>query len=132
VPCEAVQWFTRSFEQLDLTVDDPSLRALLLVQLGITQQYSRAQGHRETLLQAWSIVAGVGDTDTLIEICLANTRGTFANVWNVDEDRVTLLVQALDVIADSQVAARTSLQAALASELWDLDHEVIKVPQDTD
>ncbi|MGK0226224.1 MAG: hypothetical protein ACI8XD_001035 [Thermoproteota archaeon] len=45
-----MQWFTRSFEQLDLTVDDPSLRALLLVQLGITQQYSRAQGHRETLL----------------------------------------------------------------------------------
>jgi hypothetical protein len=58
--------------------------------------------------------------------------GTFANVWNVDEDRVTPLVQAPDVIDDSQVAARMSLQAALASEQWDLDHQVIKVPQDTE
>lgn len=125
-PTDAIRWFAIALEQLDLTGnDDPALRARLLVDLGEQQIHAREPGSRATLHRAAGIAVDAGETDTLVEACIANSRGTFAQLWDIDRDLVKFHQVALASIGESRVADRARILACLASEEWDLDDDVV-------
>ncbi len=125
-PAAAAGWFVCALEQLDLAaIDDPSLRARLLTQLGEQQLYGGRMGYRESLVEAEKLAASVGDTGTLAAASLSNTRGTFSNLWEVDREVVDLLTIALDRLDPAETGRRAMVLATLASEEWDLSDEVV-------
>lgn len=129
-PEEAVSWFERATETLDLATrnDDATgvqdLRLAILVGLGDAQRQAGDERHRSTLLDAARLAREHGDTATLVRAALANNRGWESHVGELDDERIAVLREAIDGVGDADGVELCRLLATLAIELqaggeWD-------------
>lgn len=118
-PDEALRWFNQAlqlFEQQN--ADDEALRTDLLIGLGTAQRQAGDPAHRETLLEAAQQARRIGDTERLIVAALANNRGYFSAVGQLDTERIAVLEATLDAIsAGGDRPEHARVLATLAVEL---------------
>lgn len=115
---EAVQWYTDALRLLDGNPNaDRGLRVRLLVSLGDAQRRSGDAAHRETLLDAVSLAAGIGDTASLVRAALTNYRGWHSIPGRVDTERVEALETALAEVGTGDTPERARLLKQLSVEL---------------
>jgi len=117
---EAAQYYQQAIELLGVsgTASGDLARCDLLISLGEAQRRAGNPLHRETLLAAGRIAHALGDAERCARAALANRRGLFSRMFVVDQDRVTALEAALELVADAETATRARLLAALAGELY--------------
>jgi class 3 adenylate cyclase len=115
---EAVQWYTDALRLLDESAKgDDRLRVRLLVGLGDAQRRSGDAAHRETLLDAASLAARIGDTASLVRAALTNYRGWHSIPGRVDAERVEALETALAEVGTGDTPERARLLKQLSVEL---------------
>lgn len=119
---EAAAWFELTLERLDSA--DAGERASVLVELGTQQRNAGLGEHRATLIEAGRLALVAGDTDTLVQAALVNSRGMNAHVWELDNERIAMLRAALESLDTIESPERAELLAALANEQWDAEHRV--------
>jgi class 3 adenylate cyclase len=126
---EAVRWYTRALETLELssqrTENSRSVEvARSLIKLGNAQRFAGTREFVDTLLRACDIAEELGDSDLLVEAALTNNRGMTFRIGVVNQGLTRSLEQALAVVGDEDSVERARLLAALASELaFDVDVE---------
>ena len=121
---EAMAYYAQALELLDVIGDQAgSTRRLnLLISLGEAQRRSGDAAHRETLLQAVRLAGQLGDAEAMARAALANNRGTFSVLGNVDRERVEALEAALAAVRHTEPSLRARLLGNLALELiWSGD-----------
>lgn len=122
-PAEAVRWFDEAIAALGPGFD--AERARCLAGLGEAQRQVGDAVYRETLLEAAALARDVGDVDVLVQAALANNRGVPSIAGFVDQERVTVLKDALDVLGPGESSLRARLLALRALELtFDADFEL--------
>ena len=89
----------------------------LLIGLGTAQRQAGIASFRETLLEAARRAQELGDTDRLVAAALANNRGLFSSLGQVDVEKVDVLEAALDALPDTDSPERARLLATLCSEI---------------
>lgn len=99
------------------TDDEQLVRARLLRLLGQCQRDTGDAGFRETLLEAARLSDSIGDHHGLVEAVVMNNRGISSHTGAVDDERVTLLRRALEVIGPESTAERSLVLSRLAVEL---------------
>jgi class 3 adenylate cyclase len=116
-PDEAARWYSQALELFAQAAGgDPAVRCDLLIGLGEAQRKVGSPDHRQTLLDAASLAADLGDADRLGQAVLANSRGYTSKIGGVDPERVRALEAAAEALkADDPRRAR--VLALLASEL---------------
>ena len=117
-PDDAVRYFSQA---LDLAAQGdgvaPEVMIDLLIGLGTAQRQAGIASFRETLLEAARSAQGLGDTDRLVAAALANSRGWFSALGQVDTEKVDVIEAALDALPDTDSPERARLLATLCSEL---------------
>ncbi len=117
-PDDAVRYFGQAIELAGQGVGvDPAGRIDLLIGLGTAQRQAGIAAFRETLLEAARRARELGDTDRLVAAALANSRGWFSSLGQVDVDRVEVIEAALDALPDADSPERARLLATLCTEL---------------
>jgi tetratricopeptide (TPR) repeat protein len=117
-PDEAIRWFTVALENLELAdAPDENERARLLVDLGMAQKDASEPAYRQTLLDAGTLAARLGDSSLMATAAIANSRGFTSKLGVADTDRIDALERALTAIGEGATAARAMLLATLISEL---------------
>ena len=117
-PDQAVDYFEQARELLDDNdVEDERLRVELLLGLGIARCRAGVAGYREVLLEAGALAEQAGDTELLVRAALANNRGFFSSVGDVDAERVQMLRTALDALGEADSLERARLLANLSGEI---------------
>ena len=111
---DALTWFRRALVLADQASDETERRARVLCGLGVAQRDVGEAGFRETLLDAARLAEGLDATELLARAALANTRGLFSAVGEIDADRVGVLEVAVTRAPDATTKAR--LLALLAGE----------------
>jgi hypothetical protein len=116
---ESGGWLDRAIALADeFGHEDSPQREGLLLERAIASQAAYERGTRTRFLRAAADARARDDTRTLVKAALGFDRGFFAQLGQVDEERVRLLEEAL-VLTDD-LAERACLTALLASELtWD-------------
>lgn len=100
------------------------LRGRLKLSLGIAMKRAGISGARSMFFDAADIAAANGDSVTIVNAALANTRGFFSSAGRIDDDRVRLLEMALDAVDPDDSAHTAKLLANLSVELtFGDDHE---------
>ncbi len=89
----------------------------LLIGLGTAQRQAGIASFRETLLEAARQAQELGDTDRLVAAALANSRGWFSALGQLDAEKVEVIEAALDALPDTDSPERARLLATLCSEL---------------
>ena len=74
----------------------------LLIGLGTAQRQAGIASFRETLLEAARRAQELGDTDRLVAAALANNRGFFSALGQVDAEKVDVIEAALDALPDDR------------------------------
>ena len=121
-PEQAVRRYREAAERLDaLGERDTGRRAKAMVGLGIAQRNSGDSSYRRTLLDAAAIAERLRDGDLLAEAALANFRGIWSSVFEIDSERVNVLRAALQSLPDDRPAVRARVLATLAVELYFTD-----------
>ncbi len=116
-PDEAIRWFTTAVNHLELLPEaQPALRAQLLVDLGTAQQHAGDAGYRQTLLDAGHIARELDDPALMVAAALANNRGLYSRLAQIDDERIAALETALEAIGEARTAERSRLMATLFSE----------------
>jgi class 3 adenylate cyclase/tetratricopeptide (TPR) repeat protein len=112
---EALARFEDAFEML---ADDTSAvdRCDVLLGLGQAQRAVGDAAGRATLLAAGSLARDLGDGDRLSRAALALHRGYFGSFGEVDQERITAVRAALDLVPAGDSAVRARLLAVLATE----------------
>ncbi|MGH9040974.1 MAG: ATP-binding protein [Acidimicrobiia bacterium] len=121
---EAVAYYGQAIELLDVAggPTDDARRLELLISLGEAQRRSGDAAHRETLLEAVRLAGELGDAEAMARAALANNRGTFSVLGNVDRERVDALEAALAAVGHTEPSLRARLLGNLALELiWSGD-----------
>ncbi|MGH9005152.1 MAG: hypothetical protein ACRDYV_18680, partial [Acidimicrobiia bacterium] len=114
---EAAAYYSQALDIFELArAGDPSLRLDLLIKRGEAQRRAGDPSHRETLLTAGRLARELGDGPAAARAALANSRGFWASVGRVDEDRVAALESALEM-GPKDGATRARLLATLAGEV---------------
>ena len=116
-PDEALRWFEQALQLHAEYHGDDRLHAALLVGLGEAQRQVADPAHRDTLLEAAELAAGLGDTSLLVQAALANSRGWASIAGTVDPERVVVLERALDAVGPQDSRERSRLLATLVTEL---------------
>jgi hypothetical protein len=117
-PDEARRWYEIALEQLDRAGDGHDVRRCdLLVRRGEAERQAGDPRFRETLLHAADLARRIGADDSLVRAALANTRGMQSATGVVDEARIAMLEAALQVVGQTDSAARARLLAQQAAEL---------------
>jgi DNA-binding SARP family transcriptional activator len=117
-PDDAVRHFTQAIElagqgaQIEL-----GLRIDLLLGLGTAQRQAGIPQFRTTLLEAARQARALGDAGRLVAAALANNRGWFSSLGQVDGDKVEMIEAALDALPDADSPERARLLATLCAEL---------------
>ena len=120
-PDEAVRWYSAVLAALPPPAND-SEHARALIDLGVAQRQAGHTAHRDTLFAAAGAARRAGAENLLVEAALANYRGGFSRLGQVDTEKVALLRTALEVAAPD-TPERARLLATLAGELaWHPDH----------
>ena len=116
-PDDAVGYYTQALdlhERLDDT--DQSLRIDLTIGLGTAQRQSGDVRFRRTLVRAARMAEALGDIDRLVAAALANDRGTFSTVSQLDHEKVAILELAIEHLPEND-RNRALLLALQCSEL---------------
>jgi class 3 adenylate cyclase/tetratricopeptide (TPR) repeat protein len=117
-PDDAVRYFSQALELAGQGVSvDPAGRIDLLIGLGTAQRQAGIASFRESLLEAARQARELGDTDRLVTAALANSRGWFSAMGQVDTERVEVIEAALDALPDTDSPERARLLATLCSEI---------------
>jgi hypothetical protein len=117
-PYDAVGYFTQALDLGGQGVSvDSTGRIDLLIGLGSAQRQAGMASFRETLLNAAREARELGDTDRLLAAALANSRGWFSALGQLDEERVDVIEAGLDALSDTDSPERARLLATLCSEL---------------
>ena len=91
-PADAMGYYTQALElQERLDENDQSLRVDLNIGLGTAQRQSGDVRFRQTLVAAARMAEALGDIDRLVAAALANDRGTFSTVSQLDHEKVAIL-----------------------------------------
>lgn len=98
-------------------VDDAGRMCELLVDLGEAQRCAGDARHRDTLLTAGDLAYEIRHADHIARAALANQRGVYSHIGEVDVQRVTALRKALEVVGPGDHHVRAKLLAALATEV---------------
>jgi DNA-binding SARP family transcriptional activator/tetratricopeptide (TPR) repeat protein len=117
-PDEALRYFSQALELTDQgTVVDPLTRLDLLIGLGTAQRQVGAADFRATLLEAARGASDRGDAGRVVTAALANNRGFFSAVGQVDTDRVEVLEAALEALPGADSPPRARVLSRLCCEL---------------
>ncbi len=93
------------------------VRGRLKLSLGVAMKRAGQRGSRTLLFEAAEIAAACGDSPTVVQAALANTRGFFSSAGRTDQDRVRLLELALEHVEPGNTAHTAKLLANLSVEL---------------
>jgi len=88
-----------------------------LIGLGTAQRQAGIASFRETLLEAAREARELGDTNRLVAAALANNRGFFSALGQLDAEKVDVLEAALDALPAADSPERARLLATLCSEI---------------
>jgi class 3 adenylate cyclase/tetratricopeptide (TPR) repeat protein len=118
-PDEAVRYFTKALELLSQgrPTAESALRLDVLIGLGIAQRQAGNSSFRENLLEAAREARELGDSARLVSAALANNRGWFTSLGQVDTEKVEVLGAALAALPKTDSPERARLLATLCSEL---------------
>ncbi len=117
-PDEAVRYFSQALELgSHVATLEPTVGIDLLIDLGTAQRQTGTPGFRETLLEAARRARELGDADRLVIAALANSRGWFSSLGQVDLERVEVLEAALDALPETDTQDRARLLATLCGEI---------------
>jgi DNA-binding SARP family transcriptional activator/tetratricopeptide (TPR) repeat protein len=117
-PDEAVHYFSQALELVGTgTHVDQAERIDLLLGLGSAQRQSGIPSFRATLLEAARRARELSDTNRLVAAALANHRGWFSSLGQVDGERVDVIEAALDALPVADSPERARLLATLCAEL---------------
>jgi len=120
-PDEAQRWYASALDLLEMHSRDTPTECDLLVGLAEAQRQVADPNYRETFFKAARVADELGDVDRLVGVALANGRHSYSRFGDVDQERVALLRQALDLVGDSEPGRRAKLLARLATELTYVD-----------
>jgi hypothetical protein len=117
-PEEAVRYFEQALELAShVPTLHPSARIDLLISMGIAQRHAGIAAFRTTLLAAANAARREGDASRLAAAALANSRGWFTSLGQIDREKVDVIEAALDALPESDSPERARLLAMLANEL---------------
>jgi tetratricopeptide (TPR) repeat protein len=117
-PDDAVRYFGQALELAGQGANlDPAGRIDLLIGLGTAQRQAGIASFRETLLEAARRARELGDTDRLVAAALANSRGWFSSLGQVDAEKVDVIEAALDALPETDSPERARLLATLCTEI---------------
>jgi class 3 adenylate cyclase len=116
-PDEAVNWFQQARDLVELGGDDSAALTRVLLGLGTAEKFAGQPTFRETLLLAAHAAERTGDDALLVAAALANNRGYWSNYGAVDDERVTVLRNAIERSDSCPPTDRARLLANLATEL---------------
>jgi hypothetical protein len=116
-PADAVVWFEQALQLYPQVPPEVSLECDLLVGLGTAQRQVGDPAHRQSLLRAAQLAIDAGDAVRLARAAVANNRGTYSVVGQVDGGRLEVLRAALTMLPDDDSAMRAELLSTLAVEL---------------
>lgn len=111
-PAEATSWYRNALEAAE---DHPD-RCEIMIRLGEVERQAGHPGFRERLLAAAELARRDGRHDLLVAAALANTRGFQSGAGSVDDERIRVLKEALDVVGAERSGDRALLMATLAVE----------------
>jgi class 3 adenylate cyclase/tetratricopeptide (TPR) repeat protein len=122
-PDEALRWFGQALELQGQEAEaEPKDRCELLIGLGEAQRQTGERAYRDTLLDASRIASALADTDLAARAALANNRGFFSVIGELDQERLRAIERAIELDEPLHPARRARLLALQAQELsWDLD-----------
>jgi class 3 adenylate cyclase len=122
-PDEALRWFEQALELQGQEAEaDPKDRCELLIGLGEAQRQTGDAAYRETLLEASRIASALADADLAARAALANNRGFFSVIGELDQERLSAIECAIELDDPPHPARRARLLALEAQELsWDPD-----------
>lgn len=113
-PGEAVRWFQQA---LDSHGTGGRLGAQILLSLGSAELLAGRAGYRERLLEAARVARGCDCSELFVAAAIANYRGFHSTSGAIDEERVDVLEEALDLVGPQDSPERARLLATLAGEL---------------
>jgi class 3 adenylate cyclase len=117
-PDDAVRYFGQALELAGQGVSvDPAGRIDLLIGLGTAQCQAGIGAFRETLLEAARRARELGDADRLVAAALANNRGWFSSLGQLDAEKVEAIEAALEALPDADSPERARLLATLCTEI---------------
>ena len=91
-PDDALGYYDQALELYErLDEPDRSLEVDLTIGLGTAQRQGGDVRFRQTLVGAAHLADALGDTDRLVAAALANDRGTFSTVSQLDHEKVAIL-----------------------------------------
>ena len=114
-PADAVQWFDHAL-QWTAEAGQPT-PPVLLVRRGTALRRAGDPSAHEALLEAARAALATHDRDSLVVAAIENNRRFAAAVGRVDDARVAVLEQTLDVVGTADSPERARLLATLATEL---------------
>lgn len=116
---DAIKFYGQALELLEVSrgEDDDGERLNVLIRLGEAQRRAGDPDHRDTLLSACRLARDRGDVEVLATAALSNSRGIFAVIGAVDEEREAMLEAALEAQGPSENTIQARLLANLAVEV---------------
>jgi tetratricopeptide (TPR) repeat protein len=116
-PDDALRYYRQALDLHRQQASPDELHTVdLLIGLGNAQRQSGDPAFRQTLLEAAGRAKGLGATDRLVEAALANNRGLFSALGQVDTERARVLSDAIEAMSDSDSNERALLLATLCNE----------------
>ncbi len=117
-PDEGVRHFSQALELCSAATGlEAKLRVDLLIALGTAERQAGIPTFRETLLEAARGAENLGDSDRMVFAALANSRGYFSSLGQVDSEKVEVLEAAIDALPETDSLERARLLATLCSEV---------------
>jgi DNA-binding SARP family transcriptional activator len=117
-PDDAVDHFAQALELVGQGAHvEPAVHIDLLLGLGTAQRQAGIPAFREILLEAARRARELGDTGRLAASALANSRGWFSSLGQVDGEKVEMIEAALEALPVTDSSARARLLATLCAEL---------------
>ena len=116
-PDDALGYYTQALDLLERLDDPDPLRELdLMIGLGTAQRQTGDARFRETLVGAARLAESIGETARLVVAAVANDRGTFSTIGQLDQEKVEILEHAIELTPERD-RDRALLLALLCSEL---------------
>ena len=121
---QAVAFFSQALEAADDVGTGAERRCVLLIGLGTAQRLAAIPAYRDNLLGAAALAQELGDAELLAKAALANSRGTYSAIGELDEERVQAIEAAIRAVGPADSPTRARLLALLAQELYWRDPEL--------
>ena len=95
-PDDALGYYTQALDLLERLDDPDPVRELdLMIGLGTAQRQIGEARFRETLVGAAHLAGSIGEKARLVVAAVANDRGTFSTVGQLDQEKVDILEHAI-------------------------------------